>query len=66
MMTIDEKIRDGKLQDHISIEAAKISALLSGKIDKYEYLTCEEYYLLIKVGFQQKPRLFILLEDKSS
>ena len=35
----------------ISIEAAKKSALLSGKIDKYEYLTCEEYYLLIKVEF---------------
>ena len=51
MMTIDDKIRDEKLQDHISIEAAKISALLLGKIDKYEYLTCEEYYLLIKVRF---------------
>ena len=27
----------------------KISALSSGKIDKYEYMTAEKYYLLIKV-----------------
>ena len=38
-MTIDDKIRDEKLQYR---EAAKISALSSGKIDEYEYLTCEE------------------------
>ena len=36
------KIEDGKLQYDISREAAKISALSSGKIDKYEYLTGEE------------------------
>ena len=41
-MTIDEKIRDQKLQYDINREAAKISALSSGKIDKYEYLTGEE------------------------
>ena len=41
-MTIDDKIRDEKLQYDIKREAAKISALLSGKIDKYEYLTGEE------------------------
>ena len=35
---IDE-IRDEKLPYDISKEAVKISALLSGKIDKYEYLT---------------------------
>ena len=39
---IDDKIRDEKLQYHIKREAAKISALSSGKIDKYEYLTGEE------------------------
>ena len=38
-MTIDNKIRDEKLQYDINREAAKISALPSGKIDKYEYLT---------------------------
>ena len=30
------------LQHEINEEAVKISALSSGKIDKYEYLTCEE------------------------
>ena len=41
-MTIDDKIRDEKLQYDINGEAAKISALSSGKIDKYEFLTGEE------------------------
>ena len=41
-MTSDDKIKDGKLQYNINREAAKISALSSGKIDKYESLTCEE------------------------
>ena len=38
-MTTDDKIRDEKLQHDFNREAAKILALLSGKIDKYEYLT---------------------------
>ena len=41
-MTIDDKIRDEKLQRDINREAAKISTLSSGKIDNYEYLTGEE------------------------
>ena len=41
-MTIDDEIRDEKVQYYITREAAKIPALLSGKIDKYEYLTGEE------------------------
>ena len=41
-MTIDDQIKDEKLQYDINREAAKISALSSGKIDKYEYLTGEE------------------------
>ena len=41
-MTIDYKIRDEKLQYDINREAAKISALSSGKIDRYEYFTGEE------------------------
>ena len=41
-MTIDDKIKDEKLQYGIIREAAKISALSSGKIDRYEYLTGEE------------------------
>ena len=41
-MKIDDQNRDEKLQYDINREAAKISALSSGKIDKYEYLTSEE------------------------
>ena len=41
-MTIDDKIRNEKLKYDINREVAKISALLSGKIDKYECLTGEE------------------------
>ena len=41
-MTINDQIRDEKLQYDINREAAKISTLSSGKIDKYEYLTGEE------------------------
>ena len=38
-MTINDQIRDEKLQYDINREAAKISALSSGKIHKYKYLT---------------------------
>ena len=41
-MTIEDQIKDEKLQYDINREAAKISALSSGKLDKYEYLTGEE------------------------
>ena len=41
-MTINDQIRDEKLQYYINREAAKISALSSGKIQKYEYLTDED------------------------
>ena len=41
-MTIDDKIKDKKLQYNINREAANISALSAGKVNKYEYLTGEE------------------------
>ena len=41
-MTIEDQIKDEKLQYDINREAAKISVLSSGKLDKYEYLTGEE------------------------
>ena len=41
-MTIEDQMKDEKLQYDINGEAAKISALSSGKLDKYEYLTGEE------------------------
>ena len=49
-MTIEDQIKDEKLQYDINREAAKISALSSGKIDKYEYLTGEE---ILPAGTQQ-------------
>ena len=49
-MTIEDQIKDEKLQYDINREAAKISALSSGKIDKYEYLTGEE---ILPAGKQQ-------------
>ena len=41
-MTVDDKIKDEKGQYNIKREAAKISALSSGKIDKYGFFTGEE------------------------
>ena len=38
-MTIDDQIRDKKIQCDINKEAAKISTLSTGKLHKYEYLT---------------------------
>ena len=44
-MTVNDQISYEKPQDDINREAAKISALSSSKIDKYEYLTGEEILL---------------------
>ena len=41
-MTIEDQIKGEKLKYDINREAAKISALSSGKLDKCEYLTGEE------------------------
>ena len=60
-MTIDNQIRDEKLQYNINREATKISALSSGKIDKYECLTGEETLpsnqkqIIEKVKFTYSP-----------
>ena len=43
-MTIEDQIKYEKLQYDINREAAKISALSSGKLDKYEYLTGIEIF----------------------
>ena len=42
IMTIEDQIKDEKLKYDINREVAKISALSSRKLDKYEYLTGEE------------------------
>ena len=44
-MTINNQIRNEKLQYDLNREAAKISALSSGKVHKYEYLTGEDILL---------------------
>ena len=46
-MAINDRIRDEKLQYDINREAAKILALSSGKIHRYEYLTGEDILHLI-------------------
>ena len=46
-MTINDQIRDKKLQYDINREAAKISAWSSGKIQKYDILLVKLYYHLI-------------------
>ena len=48
-MTIDEKIRNEKLQYDIKKEVEKISTLSSGKTEiNMNILQVQEYYLLIK------------------
>ena len=41
-MKIDDQIKDEKIQYDVNREAVKITALPSGKIDKYNYLTGEK------------------------
>ena len=41
-MTINDQIKDEKVQHAINREAAKISALSSGKLCKYEYLSGDD------------------------
>ena len=57
-MTIEDKIKDEKLQYDINREAAKISALSSGKIDKYEYLTGEEIIEQAKFTYSPLGKAF--------
>ena len=63
-MTINDQIRDEKLQYDINREAAKISALSSGKIDKYEHLTDEEILPSNQQQIIEQANLLILLEEK--
>ena len=63
-MTIDDKIKDENPQYDINREAAKISALSSGKLINMSILQVEKYYHLIKVEQQNKLSLYILLQEK--
>ena len=55
-MKIDDQIEDEKLQYDINRETEKISALSSGKIDKYEYLTGEEILLSNQKQIIEQPK----------
>ena len=58
-MTMEDQIIDEKLQYDTDREAPKLSALSSGKLDKYEYLTGQE--ILNNSKFWNKLSLLILL-----
>ena len=63
-MTIQDQIGDERLQYGINREAAKISALSSDKIDKYDYLTGEEIlpsYSPLRKAFEKQTKT---IEDK--
>ena len=64
-MITDDNIRDVKLQYDINVEAAKISVLSSGKINRHEYSTGEEMLPSIKKKQQKKLNLLILLWGKA-
>ena len=55
-MTIGDMIINEKLECDINREAAKISALLSGKIDKYEYLAGEEILRSAQGGVMEQAK----------
>ena len=52
---LDDKINANKVQYELDREAAKISALLSGELEKYEYLTGED--LGYKADVIQKSKI---------
>ena len=60
-MTVDDKIKDEKMQNDIKRKAAKISALSSWKIDKYEYVTgvetlsSDQSRIIEKANFTYSP-----------
>ena len=59
-MLIEDQIKDEKLQYGINRKAAKISALSSGKIDKYEYLTGKEILPFNQQQIIEQASLLIL------
>ena len=63
-MTINDQIRDGKIQDDINRKVTEISALSSGKIDKYQYLTGEETISSNQQQILEEAKLLILLWEK--
>ena len=64
-MTIDDKIKDEKLQHDIKREGAKISALSSCKIYEYEYLTGEEILPFDQIRIIEKVKFTYFLLGKA-
>ena len=66
MMTInvDDQIEDEKVHYDINREAAKVSALSSGKIEKYEYLTGEEILPSNQIQIIERAKFTIPLSKK--
>ena len=60
-MTINDQIKDEKLQYDINREATKISALSSGKLHKNEYLTGEDILPSNQQQIIEQTNLHILL-----
>ena len=60
-MTINDHIRDEKLRYYINRQAAKVSALSSGKIHKYEYhtgqdiLPSNQQQIIVQARFTYSP-----------
>ena len=52
----NDQIRDEKLQYDVNREAAKISALSSGKIHEYEYLTSEDMLPSVQLQMIEQAR----------
>ena len=60
-MTINDQIKDEKLQYDINRKAANISALSSGNIDKYEYFTGKEMLPSNQQQIIEQAKFIILL-----
>ena len=64
-MTIQDKIRDESIKYDINREAAKILALSSVKIDKYDLLRGEEILPSDQVRIIEKPKFTYLSLGKA-
>ena len=62
-MTIDDKIRNEKLQYAVNREEVKTSASL-GKTDTYEYLTGKQVLSFDQSKVIEQPNLLFLLQEK--
>ena len=60
-----KRLRDKKLQSDINRETAKVSALSSDKIDKYQHLTDEEILLSDQSGMIEQANFIYLLLGKA-